>query len=65
MNSLEEPGEIRLLPKEGRNGPGVLTQQPRVSVRASSGIAPVSDWLGLALAIQSDHILLAGCVKFI
>ena len=56
MDSLGEPGEIRLH-KEGRNGPGGLTQQPKVPVEASSGIAPVSDWLELALAITSDHIL--------
>ena len=56
METLEESEEPRLA-KEGRTGPGGLTQQPKVPAVSSRGIAPGSGSRVSARPKQSDHLL--------
>jgi hypothetical protein len=50
---VPEESDTTRLPKEGRTGPGGKTQQPKVLVSISSGIALVSGQCLAALPTQS------------
>jgi len=56
MGPLEESGRSRLI-KEARIGSDGITEQPKVPVSVSSGIAPVSTFNPAAQSKQSDLLL--------
>ena len=58
MGPLEESGRSRLI-KEAQIGSDGITEQPKVPVTASSGIAPVSTFNPIAQSKQSDLFLLS------
>ena len=56
MGPLEESGRSRLI-KEAQIGSDGITEQPKVPVTASSGIAPVNTFNPAAQSKQSDLLL--------